>query len=461
MSWLSVSLAGGASPADFVRKSGDTMTGPLTLSGPPTQPGHAVTKDYVDGISGNWLASSGGKMTGVLTMEFGTARIEWRDTGTGGRARIKLTGDTAGGKGEGHLLVDFETPTGSPAKAMLRLFRETTGTNDAQIEVFRGDGTGTLVHKLTTAGDNYLAVTGGRVAIGHTSPQATLDIGGTVGVLLPRGTTAERPLAPPIGTLRYNTDTQGYEVYTSGGWSGVGGSGVASVEPHPRYEKVSVGNGASLLLGHGAEQLEVVGGKVREVNKVVEVTGTGNVSVTLPAAGVEAGFMLHVRNGATGQLTINAPSGSTVNGGSSVAVPWVGGTVLLTAVAVSGGNVTWEAVGDTAEGVVLPRAKVRGELVLEGEVSGGRSKVRPTITANTTLDPVEDVGTIRHVNGASVTVTVPVNFRGRTELVFDTAGTVAFSGGPSKAVGAGKSALVDVHEVDSTVYRRVGEVSWL
>ena len=36
---------------NFVRKEGDTMSGPLTLSGVPMEPGHAANKAYVDSVS--------------------------------------------------------------------------------------------------------------------------------------------------------------------------------------------------------------------------------------------------------------------------------------------------------------------------------------------------------------------------------------------------------------------------
>lgn len=54
--YLSVSHEGdgtlkASAKADKVSKSGDTMTGPLTLSGAPSSGSHATTKDYVDGVA--------------------------------------------------------------------------------------------------------------------------------------------------------------------------------------------------------------------------------------------------------------------------------------------------------------------------------------------------------------------------------------------------------------------------
>lgn len=55
-----------------VNKAGDTMTGPLVLSGDPTQAMEAATKQYVDqhggGASGDFLPLSGGTMTGPITL---------------------------------------------------------------------------------------------------------------------------------------------------------------------------------------------------------------------------------------------------------------------------------------------------------------------------------------------------------------------------------------------------------
>lgn len=57
----------------ILRREGDVMTGPLTLSGPPTSPLQAATKAYVDAATadipvGTFLPLSGGTMTGNITL---------------------------------------------------------------------------------------------------------------------------------------------------------------------------------------------------------------------------------------------------------------------------------------------------------------------------------------------------------------------------------------------------------
>jgi len=62
----------------LVRKSGGTMTGPLYLSGYPTQPEQAATKDYVDSAFG-----AGGTMLGNLTIKASTPSLSLYPTSIG------------------------------------------------------------------------------------------------------------------------------------------------------------------------------------------------------------------------------------------------------------------------------------------------------------------------------------------------------------------------------------------
>jgi hypothetical protein len=49
------------------------------------------------------------------------------------------------------------------------------------------------------------------------------SFGGTGYVLIPKGTTAQRPVVPVEGEIRYNTDTSQFEGYASGAWGQLGG----------------------------------------------------------------------------------------------------------------------------------------------------------------------------------------------------------------------------------------------
>jgi hypothetical protein len=57
------------------------------------------------------------------------------------------------------------------------------------------------------------------------NPVFTGDVtmSGTGFLLIPKGTTAERPVVPVDGEMRYNTDFNAFEGYTNGAWGNIGG----------------------------------------------------------------------------------------------------------------------------------------------------------------------------------------------------------------------------------------------
>ncbi len=70
-----------------VNRAGDTMTGILTLYSNPTNPMDAATKQYVDLVSGNFVRKTGDTMSGGLTLSYGSPLITL-DKGAGQNAYI-------------------------------------------------------------------------------------------------------------------------------------------------------------------------------------------------------------------------------------------------------------------------------------------------------------------------------------------------------------------------------------
>lgn len=75
--------------ATYVRKSGSTMTGYLTLSGPPSSPLHATSKSWTEST---FLKLSGGSMTGQITGSHGLLSL---DGGTLGGALYLASSPTS------------------------------------------------------------------------------------------------------------------------------------------------------------------------------------------------------------------------------------------------------------------------------------------------------------------------------------------------------------------------------
>ena len=63
------------------------------------------------------------------------------------------------------------------------------------------------------------AINLGQLTTAFTNP----TFSGTGFMLIPKGTTAERPVSPVNGEIRYNTDTNQFEGYQGGQWGQLGG----------------------------------------------------------------------------------------------------------------------------------------------------------------------------------------------------------------------------------------------
>jgi hypothetical protein len=63
------------------------------------------------------------------------------------------------------------------------------------------------------------AINFGQLTTAFTNP----TFSGTGFMLIPKGTTAQRPVSPVNGEIRYNTDTSQFEGYQGGAWGQLGG----------------------------------------------------------------------------------------------------------------------------------------------------------------------------------------------------------------------------------------------
>ena len=70
---------------------------------------------------------------------------------------------------------------------------------------------------------NAVVITGGSVAVGSLSATSDVNFTSTGFLLIPSGTTAQRPVSPTVGEIRYNTSYSQFEGYANGAWGQLGG----------------------------------------------------------------------------------------------------------------------------------------------------------------------------------------------------------------------------------------------
>lgn len=141
---------------------------------------------------------------------------------------------------------------------------------------------------LNRLGDSVLITDGASV-----TPRAVLDVNATSAMIVPTGTSAQRPAAPVTGMVRYNTDNGGrLESYNGSGWAGII-SGSVNIDP----PNMAINSGTTMS---------------------VAFTGatTGNVVAVSPSAAPPAGIIIawaRVSAANTIEVRFENNSGAAVN----------------------------------------------------------------------------------------------------------------------------------------------------
>jgi len=159
----------------------------------------------------------------------------------------------------------------------------------------------------------------GKVGIGTTAPGASLDISAkTDAIALPKGTTAQQPVSPAAGWIRYNTSNSAVEFYNGSAWTTLSTAGGS-------YLPTSGGtlSGALTISGGGASITGGINNNAGGITNAGSLTGvganiTGSGAMTVAAGGTAQNLTLS--SSTTGSVNVGSGNGtslSILDGGAS------------------------------------------------------------------------------------------------------------------------------------------------
>jgi hypothetical protein len=155
---------------------------------------------------------------------------------------------------------------------------------------------------------------------------------------LPSGTTAQRPVSPATGMIRYNTSLSVYEAYLSSGWQAI-----TTVPYNAEYLVVGGGGGGGRLRAGGGGA-----GGFRTATGFALTSGT---SYTITVGGGGAGSTVTTARGTNGSDSVFSTITSTGGGGGGSASGTTNTAVMNGATGGSGGGGATDAQTGTVAGL--------------------------------------------------------------------------------------------------------------
>jgi hypothetical protein len=231
-------------------------------------------------------------------------------------------------------------------------------TTDPGVKTFNGrSGAVTLTSAdiATAMASGVLIDAGGRISVdsvGNMTFGTSASLGVTGFIKLPSGTTAQRPILPSLGMLRYNNETNTFEGYVGPGsgssWRSIGPLGSAPTT----FTDITVSGTAT-------------------VNNLIGITGiNGPIGTTSPAAGT---FTTLTGTGAatfSNIATLNSNTVATALGTGALVVSGTGGASIGGNLYV-GGTVYYN--GLTITGTTQSTDPSNGALVVPGGAGIGKN----------------------------------------------------------------------------------------
>ncbi len=279
------------------------------------------------------------------------------------------------------------------------------GTGVATMTGFpSGNGTAAMTARTMTGTANQVSVTNGDGIAGNPTFALATDpiVPGTASITVPAGTTAQQPVTPANGMMRYNSTTSKFEFYQNGAWTNyaTGGAGVGSgtvTSSTLRWngtswvENTDVKTSAgALTLGANSSAGSIVVNDGQVASKTATIglaTQAANRIYTIPEAGANANFVMTegaqsingaktfgsaptvtpfstagvVKNNASGLLSSGAVDLTSANDVSGILPVANGGTGVATVTGFPSGNGTAAMTARTMTGTANQVSVTNGD----------------------------------------------------------------------------------------------------
>ena len=304
----------------------------ITVNQEPTLP----NSRYLGATNGLTLSASSPQ--GVLNITTTGALSSLVSSGTGLQVKtdsVTLTGRTIAAGTTGLSVANGDGISGNP-----------TITLTGNVLALAGVSANGLL-KITTAGAvgatsitgtaNQVAVTNGDGVAGAPTVglASNVILPGTASATLPIGVTADRPISPVNGMVRYNSTTAGFEGYSAGAWGPIGGGGTVS--------SITAGTGLS-------------GGVITTSGTIaINATGVTAGTYTYPTLAINAqGQVTSAANGTAPITSITGTAGAITATGSPAVTLNLAAALDFSGKTISAGAFTGAIIDSSSIGNTTP-----------------------------------------------------------------------------------------------------------